>query len=227
MLKVENKLYKDFKPYRAYNDTERKTSEKGMDLRAVGGAAAGVAAGLIISKGIYKHDFFSEMSDVVASNPRKKLIHTAKDVASMLTMAALSDTGATVISSIGKDDETKKAKIKEAKFQMMNTSIPMLMVTGVNILCDNVKALNNKAAKIITSITAMVTGAMIATKITNIGKTGEEEKRQYTIKDSVANFDDVAATIVVGFPKAGVLNQISKAALPFIYTYCGSRVSEK
>ena len=223
---VENNLYKDFKSYESYQNIKTK-EKKGIDKKAVMGALSGVALGLVVSKGIYKHDFFKEMGDEVLQSPKDKLKYTAKDVASMLTMAGLSNLGAILFSSKNDSKEEKKKKIHEAQFQIMNTSIPMLLVTGANILCDNVKALNNKGAKIVSSLGAMVTGAALASKITNLNKAPNQEKRKYTIKDSVANFDDIIATFVVGFPQLGKLNVVAKTLLPFIYTYCGSRVSEE
>ena len=232
-MAVENKTFNGFKPYTYYKNSDLKVNNKDnkdvkkQQLKSVLGAAAGVGAALVISKGIYKHDFFKEVPDDVLENSKDKLINTGKEVASMLTMAGLSNIGAIIANYKALTPEEKKTKWHEAGFQIMNTSIPMLLVTGVNLLCDKVKALNNKPAKIIASLAAMVTGAMIATKITNANKKETEEKRKYTIKDSVANFDDIVATIVVGFPQYKKLNTVAKYLLPPIYTYCGARAGVK
>lgn len=229
-MTVENNTFSGFKPYAYYKSATLKSENKNIkkqQIKSVLGAAAGVGAALVISKGAYKHDFFKEVDDSIINNSKDKLINTAKEVASMLTMAGLSNVGAIVANYKSLTPEEKKTKWHEAGFQIMNTSIPMLLVTGVNILCDRVKVLNNKSAKIISSLVAMATGAIIATKITNANKKETEEKRKYTIKDSVANFDDIVATIVVGFPQYKKLNTVAKYLLPLIYTYCGARAGVK
>ena len=181
-MTVENKIFNGFKPYTYYKNSDLKVNNKEnkdikkQQLKSVLGAAAGVGAALVISKGIYKHDFFKEVPDDILENSKDKLINTGKEVASMLTMAGLSNIGAIIANYKTLTPEEKKTKWHEAGFQIMNTSIPMLLVTGVNLLCDKVKALNNKPAKIIASLAAMATGAMIATKITNANKKETEEK---------------------------------------------------
>ena len=72
----------------------------------------------------------------------------------------------------------------------------------------------------------MILGAAIATKITNLGKDENEQKRKYTIKDSVANFDDIVATIAIGFKDINKYVHADRF-LPFIYIYCGSRAGDK
>ena len=71
----------------------------------------------------------------------------------------------------------------------------------------------------------MTSGAVIATAITNRNKP-KGEKRQYTIKDSLANFDDIIATIKIGFRKITDIVPVDKI-LPFIYIYNGYRSGSK
>ena len=156
----------------------------------------------------------------------KKNGSTFQDGAEMLLVAAGANIGGVVGGSIGNSDLYKiKKKLHEAGFQMMNMSIPMLMVTAAIKTCEAVKSLNKAPVKILASFTAMITGAALATKITNLGK-AKTDKRKYTPKDSLANFDDVIATIKIGFRKITDYVPVDKI-LPFIYIYNGYRSGNK
>lgn len=202
-------LYSDFallKIQRKKNKTQNNSQNtvKKVDPRPILGAAIGVGVSMLISHNIFKNK-----------------TGTFKDVAEMLIMAGGGNIGGVIGGSIDKTDIQKKKKIKEAGFQMMNTSIPMIMVSSVLAICKSLKFLNKVPVKIIASFAAMTSGAMVATKITNIGKE-ENKKRKYSPKDAVANFDDIIATISIGFK--GLLEYIPVSKLlPFIYAYCGAR----
>ena len=108
----------------------------------------------------------------------------------------------------------------------MNMAIPMTFVSLFHYACQNIKALNKTPIKIIGSIVAMVSGAALATVITNATRDKDQPKRKYSIKDATANFDDVVATIAIGFPEVAnkvPVNQI----IPFIYAYNGMRAGQK
>lgn len=201
-------LYSNFKPIKISN--KQKNKKEKISLLPVIGATAGVGLSLLASKKIYNN----------------KPQSTLNEVSKMLLMAGSANIGAVALGSINKNKEQRKTKVKEAAFQMMNTTIPMLMVTGALETCKRVNCLNKKAPKIIASFCAMALGAMSATKITNMTKGNKTEKRKYTIKDSVANFDDIIATIAIGF--RGILKYVPvDKILPFIYIYCGSRAGSK
>ena len=204
--------FQNFKPYSYYKKTSS-NKEKIPSTKALIGSAAGVLAGMVIGPSLVKGARIKN--------------NTLKEVIEMLSMAGLANLFSVLTSSVGINKEAKKKKWHEAGFQIMNTSIPMLMVSAVNEICNKKEALNNKPTKIIGSIVAMASGAMLATKITNLDKKVNEPKRKYSIKDSVANFDDVVATIVIGFPQYEKLNNVAKSILPFIYTYCGARAGNK
>lgn len=206
MIIKNTSLYSDFKPIKISNKNNR---EKISPLPVIG-ATAGVSLALIVSGKLYNN----------------KAQNTFNEVSKMLLMAGSANIGAVALGSINKNKEQKKAKVKEAAFQMMNTTIPMLMVTGALETCKRIKFLNNKAAKITASIGAMALGAMSATKLTNLTRENKKIKRKYTIKDTVANFDDIIATISIGF--RGILKYVPvDKILPFIYIYCASRAGSK
>ncbi len=212
---LTNNVYSDFnisRVRRAKNasNVPMEAKKEKIGLKPIVGAAIGVGAACLISSKAFKN----------------KPSTTVNEVAKMLLMAGSANIGAVAMGSIGKNKEQKKIKIKEAAFQMLNTTIPMLMVSGTLELCKRIKALNNKPAKIIGSFAAMALGAFSATKITNLTKKDHEPKRKYTIKDSIANFDDLVATISIGFRDILKYIPVDKI-LPFIYIYCGARAGSK
>ncbi len=207
--------FQNFKSYNYYQQKYQQMRARAIktNFKALAGSAIGVIAGLSLGPMLTK-------SAKIKNN-------TLKEVVEMLSMAGLANVSSVAFSSIDTTKEQKKKKWREAGFQIMNTTIPMLMVSGAIEICNNVKKLNNKPAKIIGSIAGMIGGAFLATQITNLGKKENEPKRKYSIKDSVANFDDVVATVVIGFPQYQKLNSFAKKILPFIYTYCGLRSGNK
>ena len=208
---IENATFKQFKPYSYYKNYPKKNPAQ-LDKTALIGSAAGVCAGFILGGALAK----------------KFNNNTVKEVVQMLSMAGLANVFSVLSQKVDNTmtDKNKNKKWREAGFQVMNTTIPMVLVSSFIELSNRIKMLNNKPAKIIGSIIAMTSGACLATKITNIGKE-KSQKRKYTIKDSVANFDDIVATIVIGFPQYEKLNKVAKTLLPFIYTYCGARAGSK
>ena len=152
--------------------------------------------------------------------------NSLNELAKVFLMVGSANVGGVLGGSIEANSDSKKRKWKEAGFQVMNTMIPMTLVTSALEICKRVKKLNNNPSKIIGSIVGMVSGAMLATKITNLTKKDDEEKRKYTIKDSVANFDDVVATIAIGFKDINKYIHADRF-LPFIYAYSGARAGSK
>lgn len=210
---VENKIYPNFKSYSHYKKNAEDLSNnnspaKSRNYKAIVGSAAGVACALALCSRF----------------PKKET--TLDEVARMLAVAGAANVGGVLAGSIGATKESKERKWREAAFQMMNTTIPMLMVSSALEICKRVKQLNNTPMKIIGSIIGMVGGAMTAANINNAFKDDDEPKRKYTIKDSIANFDDIIMTISLGFKKILDYVPVNKI-LPFIYAYCGARAGQK
>ena len=109
----------------------------------------------------------------------------------------------------------------------MNTTIPMLMVSAANAICNKTIGKTKPLVRVASSIAAMAGGAMAATKITNATNETTEKKREYTIKDSVANIDDVVATFSIGFEEQAEKLCLDTRLMPFIYAYCGMRAGAK
>lgn len=229
---IENNIYPKFKSYSDYKsvikpvETASKQPEekkKSFNIKPTLGAALGVLLATVGSRKLKNNpnSILYKFMDKIHLKENGKKVFT--DVTELISTAALANTGAVALGSIGKTKEQRKIKTKEAAFQLMNMAIPMLMVTGALQLCESAKFITKKTpAKIVASFAAMISGAFLATQITNATKDKNEPKRKYTIKDSVANFDDVVATIKLGFPNVEKIIPVSKI-LPFIYIYCAQR----
>ena len=187
--------------------TEQRDYRK--NLLPLVGSSVGVASGYLLTRKI----------DI------KKNHHILDELIHLLAMAGGANLGGVLATSIGAKKEIIKKKWHEAGFQMMNTTIPMLLVGFSNALCNKF-AKKNDLLRIVASGIAMSSGAVIATKITNNTKDEHEKKRKYTIKDTLANVDDIVATIAIGFPKLNYLH-LDTRLMPFIYTYNGMRSGRK
>ncbi len=216
---IDNKTYFNFKSYRDFkNKTKENIKQQKFHLRPLAGAVIGAGAAMVVSSKLFKHSLIPDTSKLKKS--------TLRDVTEMLLMAGGANIGGVIAGSVDATKKQKKKKQKEAAFQIMNTSIPMLMVTGAIKTCESVKSLNKNSSKIIASIIAMISGAAIATGITNATKKENEPERKYTIKDSLANFDDIVATIKLGFKKIAKIIPVD-VLLPIIYVYNGYRSGSK
>lgn len=215
IMNMETNLYKNFKSYDYFksktigNSQKKQSSPQKLNIKPLIGATIGTGAALLVAPKLK-----------IAKNK------TINEVTEMLLMAGGANVGGVLAGSIGADDKQKKKKWKEAGFQMMNIAIPMLMVSGATEICNRVKALNKTVPKIIASIAAMTSGAMVATAITNATREKGEPYRKYTAKDAVSNFDDIVATIKIGFEKVLDYVPVDKI-LPFIYIFTGTRAGGK
>lgn len=219
IMLIDKTTYPNFRSYKEFKNTSQSTNKsRYSNLKPLAGAVIGAGVAMLASSKIYKHSII----------PNNNLLpkSTLRDVSEMLLMAGGANIGGVAAGSIGASAKQKKKKYKEAMFQIMNTSIPMLLVTGAIKTCESVKALNKNSSKIIASIIAMLSGAAIATGITNATKKETEPERKYTIKDSLANFDDIVATIKLGFKKVTEYIPVD-VLLPIIYVYNGYRSGSK
>ncbi len=208
-----NALYKDFKPYSYYRN---KSTHKKKNYAPLIGSALG--AGLSYAYYAKKYKGISE-----------KEVGALKTGLKFITMCLSSIIGGVAVGSIGAKPDAIRRKIKEGAFQLMNMAIPMTFVSLFHHACQNIKALDKTAIKVVGSIVAMVSGAALATVINNSTRDKDQPKRKYTIKDATANFDDVVATIAIGFGKELTEKQnfALNIIIPFIYAYNGMRAGQK
>ncbi len=211
---INTKNYTSFKSYNQYLNTNKTNSKKTdfeKNIVPLIGSSVGVLAGYLATKNInlkQNHRIIDE------------LIH-------LLAMAGGANVGSVAVSSIGKKPDVIKKKIREGLFQTTNATIPMLMVSAANAVCNKTIGKSKPLVRVIASLAAMAGGAMTATKITNKIKPETEAKRKYTIKDSVANIDDLVATFSIGFEEQADKLKLDTRLMPFIYAYCGMRAGAK
>jgi len=214
-MNIEANPYKNFKPYSHFKSKTIRESDRNLpqtpkiNIAPLIGATLGVGGAMLATKKL-----------------KKTKSKTVNEVREMLLMAGGANVGGVLAGSVGATKRQKQKKWKEAGFQMMNIGIPMLMVSGALEVCNRVKSLNKTLPKIITSFAAMISGAMIATAITNATREEGEPYRKYTPKDAIANFDDIIATLKIGFEKVVEKIPVDKI-LPFIYIYSGTRAGSK
>lgn len=209
-MSVENNVYFNFKSYNHYKNSAQKPKKK-LNTKALVGATAGMVGTIALTNVMFK----------------KKDLSAFQEASRMIIMAAGANVGGVLGGSIGATKEQKEKKWKEAGFQMLNVTAPMVMVSSFLAVCNKNKSLkNNKAVKIIGSAAAMVGGAFVATNLHNAMKDKDEPYRKYTYKDTFTNFDDVVATIKIGFKEFAEKIPVDKI-LPFIYTYNGYRAGDK
>lgn len=179
-------------------------------VAAAAGAIAGVAASVV---GLMKYQH--------VKNPLK----LKYSVPEMLIMAAAGNIGGVTLSSFSDSKSDKVKKWKEAAYQMMLTSAPMLLVDGAVKLCERTKKLNNNFAKIISSALGVAVGSNAALALSNklrSDKEAKKPKRELKPVDMIANVDDLVAILVLAkIPFADKIH--IERALPLIYAFCGYR----
>ncbi len=119
-------------------------------------------------------------------------------------------------------------KLKEGVFQFFNASIPALFVgLGLKYCEAGGAKLNTPLAKILTTIVGLGVGVHVAAMLSNkvCDPKDLEPDRKITLKDSVANVDDLIGALVLA--KVPVINKLKvERILPLIYSYCGYRAGE-
>ncbi len=157
----------------------------------------------------------------------KNIIHMKYGLKEMLITSISGIMGGAAFGMIGETPKKQERKRKEAIFQIMNSTLPLLGVAGFLKLSERVKELDNRPAKIAGTALGvafgMWGGAILSNKI-NDPKDLEPDRR-IEIKDAIANIDDVFSALVLAkFPFIDKLH-IEKA-LPIIFSWCGYRAGQ-
>lgn len=153
-----------------------------------------------------------------------KLKYELKD---MIILSGAPIIGGVGIGMIGDDKKTNRAKLDEGVFQFLNAAVPTWITGSTLCLCENSKKFNKLPAKIFSMIAGMLIGMHGAAALSNIicDPKDKSPDRKLTLKDSIANIDDLVGVLVLSkFPLVGKLH-IEKA-LPIIYAYCGYKAGK-
>lgn len=153
-----------------------------------------------------------------------KLKYNIKD---MIVLSGSSIVGGVGVGMIGNDAETNWGKSREGVFQFLNAAIPTWISGATLRLCETTPKMNNVPAKIASLIGSVLIGVHGAAALSNkiCDPKDKYPDRKLTLKDSLANLDDMVGLLVLAkFPLADKLH-IEKL-LPFIYAICGYRAGK-
>lgn len=157
----------------------------------------------------------------------KSVINMKYGLKEMLVTSISGIMGGAAFGMIGEPSKKQERKRKEAIFQIMNCTLPLLGVAGFLKLTDKFKELDNKPAKITGTILGVAFGMWGGARISNkINDPKDlEPDRKIEMKDAIANIDDVFSALVLAkFPFIDKLH-IEKT-LPLIFAWCGYRAGQ-
>lgn len=197
-----------------YINLERKQNAPILTSKDKMAAALGAMSGVAIS-----------MIPLMKSQRIKNPLNLKYSVPEMLLMAAAGNVGGVLFSSLVDRGSNRTKKWKEAAFQMMLTSAPMLLVDGAVKLCEKSKKFNNNFVKILASGIGVAIGSSSALALSNKlrnDKEAKKAKRELKPIDMIANVDDLAAILVLAkIPFADKIH--IERVLPLVYSFCGYR----
>ena len=157
----------------------------------------------------------------------KNILHMKYGLKEMLVTSLSGILGGTVFGMIGEPARRRVRKRKEAIFQIMNSTLPLVSVAGFLALSKKVKSLDNRPAKILGTVLGVAFGMIAGAKISNkINDPKDlEPDRKIGVKDAIANVDDVFGALVLAkFPFIEKLHV--EKFLPVIFAWCGYRAGQ-
>lgn len=149
------------------------------------------------------------------------------DLKNMLILSGTPILGGVTCGLIGANSKERSAKAQEGVFQFLNASVPTWLTGAALRLCETTKGMNNNFAKIISMAGGILIGMLGAAELSNMICDPKDKypDRKLTLKDTIANLDDMIGLLVLAkFPLAEKLH-IEKL-LPFIYALCGFRAGK-
>lgn len=131
------------------------------------------------------------------------------------------------VGMIGNDTQSNLGKTREGVFQFLNASVPALLTGGILKLCESNRKLNNIPTKIISILAGIIVGVFGAAELSNkiCDPKDKYPDRKVTLRDSLANLDDLIAVFVLAKFKFVEYLHLEKL-LPLIFTYCGYRAGK-
>lgn len=145
----------------------------------------------------------------------------------MVVLSGSSISGGIIAGMIGEDSKTKKNKLKEGIFQILNASVPAWVVAGSLKLCETSKNFNNILGKVIAMIGGLLVGMYGAASLSNLicDPFDKVPDRKLSLLDCIANIDDALGVLVLA--KLPCIDKLHvEKILPFIYSYCGYRAGK-
>lgn len=207
----EKRVRKGYLSRRYHNVEEADTFTK---VRAAVGAVAGAAIPLVY--------FAKKQNGRIGS--LNQLLRINYGLKEFITIGAGSILGGVAGGMIGEPEHTRKGKINEGVFQFMNCSVPPVIIAGLFKLGEKVKRLNNVPCKIGATGIGAVGGMYLAAELSNKINDPKDlyPDRKLTIKDALANFDDVLGALVLA--KFKFIEKLgAERLLPAVTAWCGYR----
>lgn len=203
-------------PYKSLYALRHKAYEKEITTDDKIRASIGAVAGTLIP-------MFFLMKHQKVSNP----FNLQYGLNEMILLSGTSIIGGVGGGMIGEKKKIVLNKVKEGVFQFFNAVIPAVLVDkGLN-LCELVKKFNNPFSKILITMMGIFVGIHAAANLSNkvCDPKDIEPDRKLSLKDSVANIDDLFGALVLA--KVPIVKKLKvERLLPFIYSYCGYRAGE-
>lgn len=197
---------------RRYHNFEK--ADTFTKIRSAAGAVIGTAIPLV---------YFAKKQNGKIKN-MNKLLGIKYGLKEFIAIGAGSIFGGTAAGMIGEKKEARKNKLNEGVFQFMNCSVPPVLIAGLFKLGEKVKPLNNIPCKIAATIVGVGGGMYLAAELSNRINDPKDlyPDRKLTIKDALANFDDVLGALVLA--KFKFIEKLgAERLLPAVTAWCGYR----
>lgn len=207
----EKRVRRGYLSRRYHNLEESDTFTK---VRATAGAVIGTAIPLV---------YFAKKQNGKIGN-LNSLLRLKYGLKEFITIGAGSIFGGTIAGMLGESKRVRKNKLNEGVFQFMNCSVPPVIIAGLFKLGEKVKPLNNVPCKIGATIAGVGGGMYLAAELSNKINDPKDlyPDRKLTIKDALANFDDVLGALVLA--KFKFIEKLgAERLLPAVTAWCGYR----
>lgn len=193
---------------RTYRNHRKEPAEPALKYKVAAGAICGTAMPMFY----------------LAKKQKTNIFNLKYNTKEMLMLSSGAILGGLATGIFAGKKEHRKQKVHEGVFQFLNATIPTLCTASLLSLTNKVKKFDNKFYKAIGALLGVVGGMVLASKFANLINDPYDKvpDRKLTLKDSVANIDDLLGILVITkVPLADKL-QVEKA-LPAVYGLCGYR----
>lgn len=221
---IDKSPFSNFASYRKNSGTQKvyrsrryhnlEEADKFTKLRATAGAVAGAAVPLL---------YFAKKQNGKISS-LNKLLQINYGLKEFIAIGAASILGGVLAGMIGESKQSRQNKINEGVFQFMNCSVPPVIIAGLFKLGEKFKPLNNVPCKIAATGVGAIGGMYLAAELSNKINDPKDlyPDRKLTIKDALANFDDVLGALVLA--KFKFIEKLgAERLLPAVTAWCGYR----
>lgn len=210
----EKRVRKGYLSRRYHNTEEADTFTK---VRATAGSIVGAAIPLMCFAKM-QHGKLESLNKVL------RIDYGLKEI---LTIGAGAISGGVAAGMLGEPSHKRDKKAQEGVFQFMNCSVPPILIAGFFEIGKRVKQLNNIPCKIAATGVGMFGGMFLAAELSNKINDPKDlyPDRKLTVKDALANFDDVLGALVLA--KFSFIKKLgAERLIPAVSSWCGYRAGQ-